>query len=227
MIHEVITFIYTFIQQLIIILFASKPKPQKELTGPKIAIIGAGLTGISAGAHCIGAGSDVVIFEKSEDVGGIWTKVNETSGLQIHSMMYRFHPAVKYDSDYPKRKQLVDNIQRIWHEYGLDKKTRFGTVVESVERDAKSGKWVINGNYDEKFHGVIAAIGTCGDPQFAPIEGQDHFSGQICHSSELTGVDVKGKNLIVIGGGASAVEAMEYAAANNAGSIKILARVCS
>lgn len=51
------------------------PKSHQKLHRPKIAIIGAGITGVTSAAHCVGHGFDVVIFEGgSEDsVGGIWS----------------------------------------------------------------------------------------------------------------------------------------------------------
>merc|ERR1712093_747940 len=69
--------------------------PGAPLGRPKIAIIGAGLTGVAAASHCVGHGFDVRIFEKGDRkaLGGIWSRVNNTSGLQIHSIMYRFHPS--------------------------------------------------------------------------------------------------------------------------------------
>jgi len=51
------------------------PGPHAHLVRPKIAIIGAGITGVTAAAHCVGHGFDVVIFEAGtrENLGGIWT----------------------------------------------------------------------------------------------------------------------------------------------------------
>ena len=51
------------------------------------------------------------------------------------------------------------------------------------------------------------------------------FGGQTCHSSELDGVDVRGKEVVVVGGGASAVEAMEFAVDHGAGSVVVVTRV--
>ncbi|KAJ5982404.1 hypothetical protein N7451_012504 [Penicillium sp. IBT 35674x] len=58
---------------------------------------------------------------------------------------------------------------------------------------------------------IIAAVGTCGDPKVARIPGQEKFQGQVYQSSRLTGKGLKGKRLLVIGGGASAIEAVEFA----------------
>jgi len=51
------------------------PPPNAHLRRPRIAIIGAGLTGVSAASHCVGHGFDVVLFEAEgkENVGGIWS----------------------------------------------------------------------------------------------------------------------------------------------------------
>lgn len=52
----------------------------------------------------------------------------------------------------------------------------------------------------------------------------DKFRGPVLHSSELSGRSAKGKKIAVIGGGASAVEALEYAADEEASKVYILAR---
>jgi hypothetical protein len=53
----------------------SPPRPGQNFGRPKIAIIGAGITGVTAAAHCVGHGFEVVIFEagSEESVGGIWS----------------------------------------------------------------------------------------------------------------------------------------------------------
>lgn len=91
----------------------------------KVAVIGSGITGISSAAHLIGHGFEPVIFEETDMIGGIWSRVNSTSGLQISSAMYRFHPAVKWTKGYPKRDEILDNVERVWRTYDLEKRTRF------------------------------------------------------------------------------------------------------
>lgn len=68
--------IYQVIQSLIDYLFApSPPSPSVTLSRPKVAVIGAGLTGVSAAAHCVGHGFEATIFEAGgrEALGGIWS----------------------------------------------------------------------------------------------------------------------------------------------------------
>lgn len=156
-------------------------------------------------------------------MGGIWAKVNNTSGLQIHSLMYRFHPSVKWNKGYPDRKQIVGEIERLWERYGLQEKTQFDTPVEKVYKD-ELGRWIINDPSQGRYDGVIAAIGTCGDPKMPHVPGQEKFKGQIYHSSDLDGKEAKGKKVLIIGGGASAIEAMEFVEQSQARKAYILAR---
>ncbi|ERT03419.1 hypothetical protein HMPREF1624_01734 [Sporothrix schenckii ATCC 58251] len=201
------------------------PDPNKKLRRPKVAIIGAGITGVTAAAHCVGHGFDVVLFEAGgpDHLGGIWSQVNDTSGLQIHSAMYRFHPSVRWRRGYPSRAEIVDQVKKLWERYNLRSKTRYHVTVDKVYQDA-NGRWVINSPDNGLFEGVIVAIGTCGEPKKPHIEGMESFKGDIYHSSELTGKSAEGKRIAIIGGGASAVEALEFAGKTKAEKTYVLAR---
>lgn len=202
------------------------PKAQDQLKRPRIAVIGAGLTGVSAASHIVGHGYDCHIFEQGDEshIGGIWSQVNNTSGLQISSLMYRFQPSVRWSEGYPKREEIVGEIRKVWERYNLQNKTSFNTKVDQVYRDDE-GFWIVNSPDNGRFEGVLAAVGTCGAPKMPHIPGQDKFKGEIYHSSQLDGKDVKGKRVLIIGGGASAVEALEFVDNQEAAETKVLARV--
>jgi heterodisulfide reductase subunit A-like polyferredoxin len=57
------------------ILSPEPPRPSTRLVRPKVAVIGAGITGVTSAAHCIGHGFEVVIFEAGDkrSLGGIWS----------------------------------------------------------------------------------------------------------------------------------------------------------
>ncbi|KAJ5982229.1 hypothetical protein N7451_012329 [Penicillium sp. IBT 35674x] len=227
LLNTLINWVYQIIQLFIAKIFASSPRqPQPKLYSPRIAVIGAGITGVSCAAHCIGHGFDVTLFEANdrEHLGGIWSQVNSTSSLQIHSVMYRFHPSVRFKRGYPDREGIVREVTHLWERYGLQKETKFNSKVESVWHDKGSGKWYVQDPSNGEFDGIIAAVGTCGDPKVPHIPGQENFQGQIYHSSHLTGKDLKDKRLLVIGGGASAIEAVEFAISQQASKTSILAR---
>lgn len=112
--------------------------------------------------------------------------MNNTSSLQIHSLMYRFHPSVRWEQGYPDRQQIISQVRQLWEKYGLDARTRFDTKIEKVFQDEK-GRWIVNDPAHGRFEGVIAAVGTCGDPKMPSMSGIERFKGDVHHSSQLTG----------------------------------------
>lgn len=76
LVNTLINWLYQVFQVLIVQIFAPNPRqPQSSVGGPRIAIIGAGITGVSSAAHCVGHGFDVTVFEAKsrEHLGGIWS----------------------------------------------------------------------------------------------------------------------------------------------------------
>jgi hypothetical protein len=139
--------------------------------------------------------------------------------------MFRFHPSVTWESAYPTQGKIREQIIQLWKRYDLEKRTVFETPVKSVKRN-DSGRWVINDDEDKygTFDGIIAAIGSCGDPLMPHLPNEEKFQGQIYHSSNLDHKQVKDKKVLIIGGGASAVEALEYAVKCGASEIDVLSR---
>lgn len=90
--HYLVFGIYYLYQTIIDALFTPPYRPVIQPRG-RIAIIGAGLSGISTAAAFIANGYEVVIYDSDEKIGGIWARVNATSRLQLNSLMYRFHPS--------------------------------------------------------------------------------------------------------------------------------------
>jgi len=197
----------------------------RDAVRPRVAIVGAGITGVATACHILDAGFECHIFEAGDaaSVGGIWTKVNETSSLQISSKFYRFHDAVEWRSEYPNRKEILGQVNRLWKHYELSSRVTFNCKVTNTFQE-EDGRWVINDSANGYFDGIVAAVGTCGDKWSPAIANQDCFKGQVIHSAELDRKSIKGKRVLIVGGGASAVEALEFACDNGAESVKVLAR---
>ena len=71
-----VAWVYFVVQWLLDALFSPKPpRVDTTLSRPRIAVIGAGLTGVSAASHIVGHGFDVHIFEANDrsKLGGIWS----------------------------------------------------------------------------------------------------------------------------------------------------------
>lgn len=196
-----------------------------EFKRPRIGIVGAGVSGIAAAAHISELGYDCCIFEAGgeESLGGIWTKTNKTSGLQISSHFYQPHHSVRWSCEYPSQQEILQQMRELWMRFGLREKTKFHCPVQSLTR--AGSKWSINDGCEGLFDGIIAAVGTCGQARSSYMPGQDQFEGDLVHSTRLDDVDVKGKTVAVVGGGASAIEALEYAHDQGASHVKVVSRV--
>lgn len=77
---QTFTFFYLIFQNLLNWVFAPSPPPSSPIVDDfprkRVAVIGTGLTGVSAAAHCVGHGFDVQLFEarpKDKGLGGIWS----------------------------------------------------------------------------------------------------------------------------------------------------------
>ena len=100
--------------------------------------------------------------------------------------MYRFHPSVQWQEGYPDRHQIVGQIRDLWKRYRLEKKTKFEFKVKKTYQD-EQGRWIVNDPSNGRFEGLVAAVGTCGDPKMPQITGMENFKGKILHSSNLDG----------------------------------------
>lgn len=102
--------LYATFQTLIIFLFAPNPEwitpqPSSDPRG-RIAIVGAGITGISSAAHFLAHGFEVVIFEQSETIGGIWARVNRSVCSIPSSISYcQVLPSLGVSYTFPGKKR--------------------------------------------------------------------------------------------------------------------------
>ncbi|KAD3642192.1 hypothetical protein E3N88_31416 [Mikania micrantha] len=69
----------------------------------QIAIIGAGVSGLTAWKHRLSKGFNPIVFESESQVGGVWTKTIRTTRLQLPKEMYQF-------SDFPWPPSVMDTF---------------------------------------------------------------------------------------------------------------------
>lgn len=67
-------------------------------------------------------------------------------------------------------------------------------------------------------------MGPCGEPKVPLLPDHEKFHGDIFHSSNLDGNDAEDKKVLIVGGGASTVEALQWAMDTEAKHISVLAR---
>ncbi|KAI6102577.1 hypothetical protein EDD16DRAFT_345348 [Pisolithus croceorrhizus] len=184
-IYFILHAVYVFVQGILIKMFKPHPPPERiKRPYARIAVIGGGLTGVSSAAHAVSHGFEVVVYEAADRIGGIWAHENKTSGLQLNSLLYRFHPAVRWKKAFPQRDEILGEIEKVWREYRLEERTRLNTPVKQVRRVKRASaddecqvhvrspsQWYINAGEDGPFDALIVAVGTSGEPMWVGFEG--------------------------------------------------------
>ena len=172
----------------------------------KVAIIGAGVAGLQAASRLKIRGFDITIFEKSDDVGGVWRSNYADFGLQVPKDLYEFidfpypksgdRAGRKYEL-FPSGPQVADYIRQYCDHKGLREHVRFNTCVLQLKpKEAQARGWRVeysatqddkNKSQHEEFDYVIIATGLYSWPPRLPqISGQEAFKGQILHSLDFT-----------------------------------------
>ncbi len=185
-----------------------KNVPRAAPTGKKVAIVGSGPSGLTAAGDLVQKGHQVHVFEALHEVGGV--------------LVYGI-PEFRL----PKKiiRQQVDYMRAMGVEFETDVVVgRTVTIDELLEEEG----------YDAVFIGTGAGL-----PQFMGIPGE-HLNGvysanefltriNLMHAYEFPKydepmVDFRGKNVAVVGGGNTALDAIRSAKRLGAGNAFILYR---
>ena len=200
-----------------------------------VIVVGAGISGIGTGYHLQTRCPDrsYAILEARESMGGTWDLFRYPgirSDSDMHTLGFSFHPwtQAKAIADGPSIKAYVEETAR---SYRIDKHIRFGTRVLSASWSTPDARWTVE---IEDRTGRRAM--TCGflamcsgyysyDKAHAPsFVGAEDFTGRIVHPQFWPqDLDYKGKNVIVIGSGATAVTLVPEMA-REAGHVTMLQR---
>lgn len=180
-----------------------------------VAIIGAGVSGISAAVELEAMGVQPVIFEKNPDVGGTWFD-NRYPGCGVdtpsHVYSFSFHQH-RWSTYFGKRDEVLDYMREVAKATGVVERVRFETEVVSAHWDEGVQKWrmVVRDasgvSAEHVFDVLITAVGQLNRPAVPAIPGADTFGGPQFHSAEWPeGFDVAGLRVGVVGSGASAMQ---------------------
>ena len=184
-----------------------------------VLIVGAGISGVGAAYHlqknC--PGKTYAILEARERSGGTWD-LFRYPGIRSDSDMYTlgfsFRPwtGAKAIADGPA---ILDYLNQTAREYGIDKHIRFTHRVKSAQWSTRDAQWTVEverGPSREPVRYTCNFLFMCSGyydyaqgytPEFP---GVARFAGRIVHPQKWTGdIDYRGKRVVVIGSGATAV----------------------
>lgn len=183
---------------------------------PRIAVIGAGMSGIAAVVKLKKAGySDVTVFEKAAQVGGTWRE-NRYPGLSCdvpsHWYSFSFNPNPDWTHRYSYGPEIQQYMQSTADKFGVTNVVRFNTGVSALAYDeaaADGPVWHLTTEQgdEEIFDIVISATGILRLPMQPDIEGLDGFTGTRFHSAEWPeGETLEGKRVGIIGTGSTSCQ---------------------
>jgi cation diffusion facilitator CzcD-associated flavoprotein CzcO len=178
----------------------------------RIAIVGAGFSGIGMSARLLEEGiDDFVVLERADEIGGTW-RDNTYPGCQcdIPSVLYSFSfaPNPNWSRLYPLQSEIRDYLRDCAQRFGVLPHIRFGTDAEGAEWDDDARRWRIETSDGELTADVlIGGMGGLTEPSIPDIPGLDRFEGTVFHSARWDHEhDLAGERVGVIGTGASAVQ---------------------
>ncbi|XP_038901456.1 probable flavin-containing monooxygenase 1 [Benincasa hispida] len=102
----------------------------------KVAIIGAGISGLAACKFTLSKGFTPIVFEARGDIGGVWTETLQTTALQTRKDMFQFsdYPWPKSVTEaFPRYNQVLDYLRSYAEHFGLLKHIRLNSRVLSID----------------------------------------------------------------------------------------------
>jgi len=209
----------------------SEVKPREPLADDvTVALIGAGLSGLTVGARLVQAGiTDVRLIDKAGDVGGTWYW-NRYPGAQCDIDSYVYLPLLEETGYVPTEKyvhapEIQEHCRRIAKHFELYDNACLSTEITAVEWDAEVSRWIIYTNRGDAIRAQFIVIGNgpLHRPKLPGIPGIENFKGHSFHTSrwdyDYTGGDVLGgqdklrdKRVGLIGTGATSVQIVPHLA---------------
>jgi cation diffusion facilitator CzcD-associated flavoprotein CzcO len=189
---------------------------------PRICVIGAGSSGLPVVKALKDRGIPVVCYESTQNVGGLWCIDNKPQGasaaydsLHINTdtrlMEYQDFPMPAELPAYPSHRQIHEYFKDYVEHFRLGEHIRFGTEVQQCRR-LDDGRWqvALSGGESEVFDALVVANGHHWDPQGPDPMPPGRFDGTQIHSHAYRNpqdpIDLRGKRVIVVGLGNSAVD---------------------
>ena len=201
-----------------------------------VLIVGAGISGIGGAYHLQDQCPDksFVILETQHDFGGTW-RTHTYPGIRSDSDLYTFGYRFKPWTDAPiaSAQQILKYMGEVIDENDLDQHIRYDHSISSAVWSSEDKQWTLEAtrtDTGESLRLTASFLWMCQgyyrhSRGYTPEwEGMDDFSGTIIHPQTWPDdLDYAGKNVVVIGSGATAATLIP-AMAGEAGHITMLQR---
>ncbi|XP_044295347.1 dimethylaniline monooxygenase [N-oxide-forming] 3-like [Varanus komodoensis] len=192
----------------------------------RVAVIGAGVSGLAAIKSCLEEGLEPTCFERSDGIGGLWwfTETAEEGRASIYRSVFTnsckemmCFADFPFPEDFPNYLHNTKLHEYLWmyaKHFDLVKYIQFKTFVSNIKKRsdfAATGQWDVTSEKDGKVEtAAFDAVMLCTGHHIYPniptksFPGLEKFKGSFLHSREYKGPEkFKGKKVLVIGLGNS------------------------
>jgi 4-hydroxyacetophenone monooxygenase len=196
-------------------------------------IIGAGISGLCAAVELAKAGIPYVILERRHALGGVWYD-NRYPGAacDVPSHLYSFSFAPHdWSRFFAGSREINSYLDRVADDFGIRRNIRFGAEVSEARYDEVAGEWqadvVTASGQRETLRAnlLFSCVGAFNKPRVPDVPGLDEFKGPSVHTARYpdAGLELAGRNVILVGNGASAMQ-VAPAIADEVASLTIVQR---
>lgn len=186
--------------------------------GFKVAVIGAGASGVAAAIQLEQLGIPYEVFERQAEIGGTW-QLNRYPDARVDtsSFLYQFkfiknYPWPEYFASQSEVKKYIEHAAR---SYGVDGHITFNTELKHAVFNEATKRWDIELEYSDgtresqSVNAIISGAGQFSTPQLPDIEGLKDFQGPKIHTTAWDqSFDPDGKRIALIGNGSTGVQLM-------------------
>jgi len=182
----------------------------------KVAIIGAGPSGLVMAKQLKDREIPFAIFERDADLGGVWNINNEHSVMyeSAHTISSKFltqfteYPMPTDYSDYVSHHKMLSYFKNYAAEYDLKDAIHFNQNIVEVNQTAQ-GKFALKTEGQQEvqvFDYLVIATGHVSQPRFPDLD-LSAFNGDVIHTCDYEEPSIfKDKNVMIIGAGNSACD---------------------
>mgnify|MGYP001765121447 CR=1 FL=1 len=202
-----------------------------------VLIVGAGISGIGMAAHLqmMCPGKSFALIERRAELGGTWDLFRYPgirSDSDMHTLGFIFEPW-KHEKSIADGPAILEYLNRIVDERGIRPRIRFNRKVVAADWHGESACWQVTLEDEAGTRSMVLAnwlyLGSgyydYDDPYDAQIPGREDFAGHVLHPQFWPrDLDYKGKRVVVIGSGATAVTIVPAMASGGAAHVTMLQR---
>ena len=188
----------------------------------RVAIVGAGVTGLATLKNSLEEGFDATVFESRQTIGGVWKYTNTqdlsvlestVSNLSRYNNSYTDFPYPADAPAFPSAQEVHNYLDSYAEHFCLSSHICLGTSVMRITRNKEDTQWTVyirrgtGPETAEDFDKVALCTGEWGKPKMPTIPGIEGFKGQVMHTQSFKKpADFDGKSVVVLGIGNSAAD---------------------